>query len=244
MKLDINAFADIPHLKDKILDPQTSRFRDLDLEEMDRAAQQNGLGPEWRRTDEDRERTRQDTLSGRDGQDLWVFAFGSLMWDPAFYFDAVRMGKALGYERSFCLHLPSGRGSVERPGLMAALDVGDVCEGLVFHIDADHVETETKVIWKREMISYGYSPTFIPVETEKGVVDALAFVVNHDSDRYVSGLSEEEAARRIAQAKGILGSNLAYLDSLAAQLEVLGLHDEKFNALYHRARALSESEKV
>lgn len=237
MKLDHTAFEELPHLREKILDPLTSRFRNIDLEEFDRQAILNGLGPDWRRPDADRERTRQEILGDRMDRDLWVFAYGSLMWDPAFFFDEVRLARAEGYERRFCLLLKSGRGSPDAPGLMAALDRGDSCQGLAFRIRGDHVDQESEIIWRREMIGFGYVPTFIPLETASGPVEALTFVADRDSERYQGGLHAEEAAQMIAVAHGILGSNREYLDSLSAQLDLLGLKDDHFSDLYARVLA-------
>jgi len=236
MKLDQNIFEHIPHLRDKIHDPASSRFRDLDYAALDQYALEVGYPSGWRREHENREETRARTMAGRMDQDLWVFAYGSLMWDPAFYFDEVRVAKSPDYQRSFCLRSEIGRGSPTNPGLMAALDHGGECEGLAFRIRGEHVDHETKVIWKREMISYGYVPTFVPLETNNGTVDALTFVIDHASDRYVDKLDIDEAARMIAQGNGHIGTNIEYLDNLAKQLELLGLSDDAFSQLHERAR--------
>ena len=85
-----------------------------------------GGGPMWSA------RKRAAFLAQRNDQDLWIFAYGSLIWDPAFYFEEVRVAKAPGYQRSFCLRSEIGRGSPEKPGLMVALDHGSECQGLAF----------------------------------------------------------------------------------------------------------------
>lgn len=237
-RLSPSAFAHLPDLEQRINDPQHSVFRELDFEAIDAAARENGMPDDWRRSHEEREANRHAVLVGRMSRDLWVFAYGSLMWDPGFYFDEVRVGRLEGYSRSFCLHLPTGRGTREHPGLMAALDTGGRCEGLVFRINADHVDRETEIIWRREMIAYGYVPAFVSVETAQGEVEALTFVANQDDERYLGHLEREEAAARIAHAEGILGSNLSYLENLHAQMEHLGLHDAKCASLLERAKAL------
>lgn len=237
-RLNADAFQHLPDLQDKILDPELSVFRDLDFAAIDAAAKENGLPPEWRRSHADREGNRRAVLASRMGRDLWVFAYGSLMWDPGFYFDEVRIGRLEGYSRKFCLHLPTGRGTREHPGLMAALDEGGVCEGLAFRIAADHVDEETEIIWRREMLAYGYVPAFVQIETAQGAIEALTFVANHDDERYLGMIDREEAARRIASAEGILGTNLSYIENLHRQMGVLGLHDPGCAALLARAQAL------
>lgn len=236
MKLDPAAFSLVPHLRDKILDPETSRFRNLDYVEMDRRAIEAGHPADWRRPDEEREKTRVATLAGRENQDVWIFAYGSLMWDPAFYFEEVRLAKASNYQRRFCLVTEMGRGSIEHPGLMAALDHGGSCEGLAFRIRSADVDKETSVIWRREMISYGYVPIFVKLETDQGPIEGLSFLVDHTGGRYAQRLDMDEAAKMIARGEGLLGTNIEYLHNLANQLDLLGLHDEEFVRLYNQAK--------
>jgi cation transport protein ChaC len=232
MSIDDKAFASVPQLRGKILDPAQSRFRSIDYDEFDRIARETGLPENWRRSHEDREVTRQATMAGRLDRDLWVFAYGSLMWDPAFYFEEVRLAQAVGYRRCFCLELKSGRGTPDAPGLMAALDHGGYCDGLAFRIAADKVDGETEVIWQREMIGFGYVPSFVQLVTKDGPLEALTFVVDQRSERYKGDLAIEDAASLIAVAAGVLGTNLEYLQALASQLELLGLSDEAFDALH------------
>lgn len=236
MKLDPAAFTSVPHLRDKIHDPETSRFRNLDYDEMDRLAIASGLPADWRRPDELREQSRAETFAGREDQDIWIFAYGSLMWDPAFYFEEVRLAKTSLYQRRFCLVTEMGRGSPEHPGLMAALDHGGSCEGLAFRIRSSEVVKETSVIWRREMISYGYVPIFLQLETDEGPVEGLSFLVDHNGGRYAKPMHVDEAAKMIARGEGLLGTNIEYLHNLANQLELLGLHDEVFVELYDRAK--------
>lgn len=237
MRLKSSAFKHLPHLEDKISDPENSVFRDLDFAAIDAAAKANGLPDNWRRSHEEREANRAAVLAGRMTRHLWLFAYGSLMWDPGFYFDEVRIARLEGYSRKFCLHLPTGRGTAEHPGLMAALDEGGVCEGLVFRIETDHLDRETEIIWRREMLAYGYVPAFVELETEQGSLEALTFVANHEDERYLGALDPEDAAHRIATAEGMLGTNLSYIENLHKQMGVLGLHDPGCAALLERAKA-------
>ena len=238
MSLNDDAFKYVPDLRGRILDPLTSRFRNLDYKNIDELAAEQGLGPDWRRTDAEREATRAEALAGRDGEDLWVFAYGSLMWDPGFLFEEVRLALLPDYQRCFCLMTEVGRGSPTAPGLMAALDCGGTCEGLAFRIAGERVDTETEIIWRREMIIQGYVPTFVGLDTAQGTVEGLAFVVDHSGPRYLPDHDPDDAARMIAQGVGQLGTNIEYLDNLAEQLDLLGIHDEEFHDVHRRARAV------
>ena len=205
------------------------------MSSMDQAMRDAGYPANWRRTDDEREVTRVNALHGRTDRDLWVFAYGSLMWDPAFHFSEVRIASLTGFHRRFCLKTRLGRGSFENPGLMAALDAGGACNGLVFRINRDVIELETKILWSREMMMLAYDPVILSVVTPQGPVDALAFVINRTSENYLQNLPMNEAADLIARAHGLFGSNLEYLDNLAEQLELLNIKDEDFASLYNEA---------
>lgn len=234
-----DTFRHVPALSGLITPPESSRFRKLDFDLMDRKSAANGFPPNWRRTHEEREATRAEALAGRLDHDLWIFAYGSLMWDPAVHFSEVRRATANGYRRRFCLETKGGRGSPQTPGLMAGLDYGGFCEGLVFRIEAALVDQETEILWQREMIMRGYAPTFIAMETPQGQVEALAFVVMLDGPHYLPDITLEEAAPMIATARGFFGPNLEYLDNLAEHFQAMDIHDEDFAWLYARAREIA-----
>jgi cation transport protein ChaC len=231
------AFVHVPMLSGKIVEPEKSTFRVslATFEEWDRRAAQAGYSEHWRRSHEDREATRSTGLAGRLNDDLWVFAYGSLMWDPAIKVVEIRRATLHGFHRRFCLKAEIGRGSKAAPSLMAALDIGGECHGLAFRIPADAVNHETEILWMREMIGEAYVPLFQTVVTPQGSVEALAFVMNRTSSRFAD-LSSAEAARIIANGKGVLGTNLEYFDNMADHVAVLGIEDEVFEAIRSQLR--------
>jgi len=237
MLIPPEAFVHVPALAGRILDPEKSCFRTAAdrLVELDRMARENGYPDDWRLSDEAREATRIMALAGR-GTDLWVFAYGSLMWDPAIHITEIRKATCHGYHRSFCLKSLLGRGSRERPALMAALDHGGSCLGLAFRIPSVHVDRETQILWMREMIMGSYEPIFVSIETPQGSLEALTFAINRKSDRYVK-LDIDETARLIATGRGFRGSSLEYLENVAERLQLLGLHDPVIDDLLQRARS-------
>jgi len=237
MLLPPEAFVHVPALAGKIIPPEQSFFRSARerLADFDRMASELGHPPSWRLTHRAREATRAAALAGHAG-DLWVFAYGSLMWDPAIHIVEIRTATLEGYHRRFCLKTTMGRGSPGNPGLMAALDEGGVCQGLAFRIPAAHVERETEILWAREMLTGSYVPLLVPVETPQGHVEALGFTINRATDRYVTP-NLEEMARMIANGRGRIGSNLEYLDRLAERLQLIGATDPALEELRMRARA-------
>ncbi|MGA8769356.1 MAG: gamma-glutamylcyclotransferase, partial [Rhodomicrobium sp.] len=119
MPLSPHAFVHVPMLTGKIIEPENSSFRIslASFEEWDRRAAAAG-NPGWRRSHEDREATRRAALAGRLDADLWVFAYGSLMWDPAILIVEIRRATLAGFHRRFCLKITIGRGSRKAPSLM------------------------------------------------------------------------------------------------------------------------------
>jgi cation transport protein ChaC len=237
MLLPPEAFRHVPALTGKIVEPEKSFFRlsRARLTELDRLARLAGYPDSWRLSDEDREATRRAALTNRGG-DLWLFAYGSLMWDPAIHVVEIRTGRVEGLHRRFCLKSQIGRGSADMPALMAGLDNGGECHGLVYRIPAEHVDKETEILWMREMIAGTYVPTFLPIDTPQGQVEGLAFVINRQSSRYCQP-DLEEAARLIATGRGVRGTNLEYLENLAERLDLLGLRDPAIEDLLRRTRA-------
>ncbi len=125
-----HVFRHAPALRGRITSPDTSemRFGYERFAELDEQALEEGWPPGWRMDHEEREANRQEILADRLKTDLWVFAYGSLIWDPAVYVTEYRRGLLQGWHRSFCMRLEGGRGSHDRPGLMAALDEGGQCD--------------------------------------------------------------------------------------------------------------------
>ncbi len=228
-----HVFRHTPALRGLITPPDESemRFGQERFDQADLQAKEEGWPPGWRMEHDAREANRQAVLANRFEQDLWVFAYGSLIWDPAVQVEEYRQGTLKGWHRSFCMKLEGGRGSHDRPGLMAALDEDGRCDGVVFRIAAELVDEETRFMWRREMFAGAYSPIFHEVATPQGAVDALIFVMDRSNRRYVPDLSEAEAARMIAFAEGSLGPNFDYLDSLVRHLDELGIVDDSMRRL-------------
>lgn len=191
-------------------------------------------------TDAERHDSIAHMLDGRDApkEDIWVFGYGSLMWNPAFHFAERRLGTLAGWHRRFCLWTPLGRGSPERPGLVLGLENGGSCRGVAFRITAAEAWEELDIVWRREMVSDGYTPRWTTVRTDQGRLRAIAFTINHAAPRYAGRLALEEAAGVIARARGGLGTCADYLLSTVEHLDELGIPDRRLHALRDRVRAL------
>jgi len=232
-------FSHHPELREKIVDPQKSFFRDLDLEKLAKPFEaRGGASIDWWYPDADREADRAAVLADRRDADLWVFGYGSLMWDPGIVFAEVRRAFVPDHARRFILRdIHGARGTREIPGLMAALDRGSGCEGLAFRIDREHVESETRRLWARERIGPGYIASFVDAELSDGRVPALTFVADHDAELIAADLTRAEQVHCFATGTGFLGTSLQYLENIASHFEALGIHDEDVEALLRETKA-------
>jgi cation transport protein ChaC len=185
-------------------------------------------------TKEERAASLQKTLGDRLGrEDVWVFAYGSLIWNPLIRFVEQRVALLRGWHRRFCLWAPVGRGTRERPGLMLGLERGGSCRGLAFRIAADS-PMELELLWQREMISGAYVPRVLPLVTEAGPVKAVAFTVNQAGSRYADHLREDEVASVVATAHGMFGSCAEYMVGTLEHLRALGIKDRALERIYER----------
>lgn len=229
-----------PNLADKIVDPETSYFRDFHPSQVQDVLRENGAPETWVLTEDEREADRLAYLQGHAG-DLWVFAYGSLMWDPALKFAEVRRAYAPDHERRFILKDKfGGRGTADRPGLMAALDTGNGCHGLAFRIPHELLDHETGLLWRRERIGQAYHAHDIALETQAGRLRALAFVADYDADPICPDLTWEQQVRFCATGKGFLGTSLEYVQNLATHLEILQIEDTGVSGLLAAARDYSD----
>ena len=232
-------FAHHPELRGLIRDPLTSFFREPDLGKVADMIRSHGGDPSWMRTPDEIDAACAAAISGHEG-DLWVFGYGSLMWDPGILFDEVRYATLSGWSRRFCLHdIHGGRGTPEAPGLMVALDEGGACDGLAFRIAAPRVADEARRVCRRELLGPAYLPLRCDVRLSDATVPALTFAADHDSDMIRTDLSPETQARMIATGAGFLGSSLEYAENLARNLAALGLEDPNVTRLLAAARALA-----
>lgn len=183
---------------------------------------------------EERERSLSDTMAARPeaAGDVWLFAYGSLIWNPALHFAEQRLARVHGWHRAFCLSTIAGRGTAEAPGLVLGLDRGGACTGAAFRMEEAGLRTELSLLWQREMLSGSYRPRWVVVRGADGVPfgHAIAFTIRRDGEYYVR-LEREELVRRLATAAGSLGSSAEYLYKTRDGLRGLGIRDQRVEAL-------------
>lgn len=173
--------------------------------------------------------------------DMWVFGYGSLIWNPEFAVAEQRVARAIGWHRSFCMRSIHHRGTETDPGLVLALDAaaGSHCDGVAFRVAPGTEAATLQALRDRELISSAYLERWLPVTLTDGrQVQALVFVIDPDHVQYCGGLPLEEQAQIIAHAVGGRGPNRDYLFSTAEHLASLGIADDDLDWLARRVRSL------
>ncbi len=190
---------------------------------------------------EERDASRAAVLADvAPGEDVWVFGYGSLMWNPAIHVSGTKVARAHGLKRQFALTLELGRGTPEKPGLMLVVEeMPGLCWGVAHRLAPGHVESETAILWSREMLTGAYQPRWVPLDCPGGPARALTFAVNRTHPRYTGALEPDEIARRIARAEGVLGTNRDYLYRTHAELARHGLDDPHISDIFARVCRLT-----
>jgi cation transport protein ChaC len=185
-------------------------------------------------TDDDYRTAAADLLRQAGDSPFWVFAYGSLLWRPAFDAEATRLAHIRGWRRDFCMKLTSWRGSPDQPGLMMGLRQGDgVCSGVVLQIAQDDRYAQLMRLLKREVDTAEdlLALRWIELDTDQGQVRALACWAEPTASRMFVEKTIEEQAYMLARACGSVGSGAAYLHRTVSSLADLGLEDEYLTLL-------------
>jgi cation transport protein ChaC len=168
------------------------------------------------------------------GHDLWVFAYGSLMWRPGFLFEERHHARVTGVRRCFCIYSVHHRGTHARPGLVLGLDRGGTCEGIAYRVAAARAEATVRYLREREQVNGVYREAHLPAEllaAGRQEVLALAYIVERAHPSYAGRLPLALQARLIRGARGRSGNNLDYLVSTLRHLAELGIRERELERL-------------
>ena len=194
---------------------------------------EEGLG-EKLLDDETLLKSRRSLIPDNTKKDVWLFGYGSLIWNPVIEPVKKLKVKNFGYRRRYCLKTKIGRGSKKYPGLVLGLESGGSVTGQALKINNEKIFEELDLVWRREMIMGAYIPKLVSGYTEEGKIDMIAFVINKNHENYIGALSEGETALMISKAQGFLGTALEYLDKTCKSLENLNFHDSYLKRIQKR----------
>ncbi|MEC8128365.1 MAG: gamma-glutamylcyclotransferase [Pseudomonadota bacterium] len=184
-----------------------------------------------------------------DTSDIWVFGYGSLIFNPVMdYVDRAR-GRIYGHHRRFCLWTRLGRGSPDCPGLVLALDRGGSCTGVAYRLNPDVAIAELDLLWRREMVTLAYRAswlTFHPDGHNDGAGKrAISFVSRPERENFAGPMTLDQEADVIASASGFIGPCRDYLFDTVKALEADGISDPHLKKLQRAVeRRLASEEGV
>ncbi len=154
---------------------------------------------------------------------LWVFGYGSLMWNPGFPFCESQTGRLYGYHRDLCVRSLHYRGNARHPGLVLGLDKGGSCNGVCYRIAGADRAAVLAYLQQRELFINIYHAVFKRVVLNSGLkISALCFIVDRTQAQYTGSLSVEQVTRIVAKARGRRGDNKEYVINTLLHLQELG----------------------
>jgi glutathione-specific gamma-glutamylcyclotransferase len=164
--------------------------------------------------------------------DLWVFAYGSLMWNPGFAYVERQRATLHGSHRSLCIYSTHYRGTQSCPGLVMGLDRGGSCHGFAFRVAGEHIGETRAYLAARELITHVYKEVTRPLRLADGRrVPGLCYVADPTHPQYAGRLTREETLRLIRQGCGNAGPCCDYVLNTLDALADLGIKDHALDWL-------------
>jgi glutathione-specific gamma-glutamylcyclotransferase len=192
-------------------------------------------------SDEDVARSLAQTMSAHVKREpVWIFGYGSLIWNPLMEYAERSSARIHGYHRGFYLWSKVNRGSPEVPGLVLGLDQGGSCQGVAYRLHDDRLDAELHLLWRREMVMGTYQPRWVQADLGDRTVRAIAFIVNRKKPGYTGRLDDRQIVSIAIKATGHYGSCADYLTQTAHSLEAAGIADPRMSRL---AKLVAEAVK-
>lgn len=172
---------------------------------------------------------------------VWLFAYGSIMWNPGFAYAESAPALLRGWHRAFCIYSYRYRGTPEKPGLVLGLDRGGSCRGVAFRLPDEQAPAIVEQCDARELITGVYHRRLVTVQTSAGPVTGWAYVTDRQHRQYAGKLDETEKARLIVQGVNAEGAtNIEYLENTLRHLADLGIDDPYLRRLWNRVEKNNE----
>ena len=177
-------------------------------------------------------------------EDLWVFAYGSLMWRPDFPFVERVEARLVGAHRALCVYSFVHRGTPERPGLVLGLDRGGACRGIAYRVPMAERASTVAYLRAREQVTSVYRESMRPVwlkQSPQRQVSALCFMIDRGHAQYAGRLSLEQQLHHVRQGHGQSGANRDYVIATVTALEELGFRETELHLLVERLAGTHEA---
>jgi cation transport protein ChaC len=180
----------------------------------------------------------------QSGEDLWVFAYGSLMWWPDFAYLDRRPARLIGAHRALCVYSFVHRGTPERPGLVLGLDRGGNCRGIAYRVAAANRAATVAYLRAREQVTMVYREVMRSVwldDDPQQRVPALCYLVDRGHEQYAGRLTLEQQLHYVRQGHGRSGNNRDYVLATVQEIERQGYRDAELHLLAERLKGAHEA---
>eukprot|EP01025_Chloroclados_australasicus_P036189 TRINITY_DN3681_c0_g1_i2.p1 TRINITY_DN3681_c0_g1~~TRINITY_DN3681_c0_g1_i2.p1 ORF type:complete len:192 (-),score=22.70 TRINITY_DN3681_c0_g1_i2:253-828(-) len=179
---------------------------------------------------------------------IWIFGFGSLVYNPGFEYNQKVYGYIKNYRRVFYQGSTDHRGTPEAPGRTVTVEPleGALTWGAAYQLAGDENEQQKTLKyleWREKQYDlrayvdvYGKDDDHNPI-----IKEALTFIATNNVEKNVNYLgyaSEEEIARQIARSAGPSGPNYEYLFKLAEAMRAINVLDEELFSLERRVQEI------
>ena len=153
---------------------------------------------------------------------MWIFGYGSLIYNPNVPYDACQLGYVEGWGRRFFQGSRDHRGVEGAPGRVVTLveSARERTYGMAFHVPSYERERVLATLDVREQ--GGYERHHLILQASDGrALPVLTYLGSTSSRDYLGRATPREIATQIFYSTGPSGTNSAYLLDLAAALRAL-----------------------
>jgi len=180
-------------------------------------------------------------------EDLWVFAYGSLMWRPGFAHLERAPARLIGLHRALCVYSFVHRGTPERPGLVLGLDRGGACRGIAYRVERTKRGATIAYLRGREQVTMvyreGWRDVLLAGSPERRV-RALVYIVDRGHPQYAGRLDLDQQLHFVRQGHGSSGANPEYVLATVAEIEAQGIRDTDLHRLAERLKGIHDARRA
>jgi cation transport protein ChaC len=171
---------------------------------------------------------------------MWVFGYGSLMWNPGFEHAERRPARMGGYHRAYMMYSTRNRGTPEAPGMVLSLAPGGECVGMALRVARERQAEALAYLDKREGVGRAHRRVLVPLQwlDAPGTPPqhAWVFLPILTYCNYIWGVPLERQAELVAHGAGYTGTSFDYLRRLLDELARLRVVEPTLERLFAESR--------